>query len=188
MRRDWRLLLGLLWLFTSACRDEKPLPQPEPAGNERMYVLNEGLFNMNNSTITLFDPESRSALTDYFEITNGRKMGDTGNDMAIYGGKLYVVLSGSSQVEVMAAATGKSLRQIPLFDGQRARQPRAIAFLDRHAFIACFDGTVIALDTASLQITGMAIAGSNPDGITVAGGKLYVSNSGGLNFPHYDNT
>jgi YVTN family beta-propeller protein len=30
--------------------------------------------------------------------------------------------------------------------------------------------------------------GSNPDGITVAGGKIWVSNSGGLNFPDYNNT
>lgn len=175
-------------LLLASCSDEKPHPQTPPSGTKHLYVLNEGLFSMNNSSLTLFDQESRAAFTDFFEQTNGRRLGDTGNDMAVCGSKLYIVLSGSSQVEVLEAATGKSLRQIPLFDGQRARQPRAVAFWGRKAYVACLDGMVVAIDTASLQVEAMVRAGLNPDGIAASAGKLYVSNSGGLNFPHYDST
>ncbi len=185
-----RLISFLLvfMLLLVSCTDEKPDPQTLPSGTKSLYVLNEGLFSMNNSSLTLFDQESRSAFTDFFEQTNGRRLGDTGNDMAIYGGKLYIVLTGSSQVEVLEAGTGKSLRQIPFFDGQRARQPRAVAFWGSKAYVACMDGMVVAIDTASLQIEAMVRAGSNPDGIAASAAKLYVSNSGGLNFPHYDST
>lgn len=180
-------LLVFILLLVS-CNDEKPDPQTLPSGTKSLYVLNEGLFNMNNSSLTLFDQESRASFTDFFEQTNGRRLGDTGNDMAVYGSKLYIVLTGSSQVEVLEAATGQSLRQIPLFDGQKARQPRAVAFWGRKAYVACLDGMVVAIDTTSLQIEAMVRAGSNPDGIAASAGKLYVSNSGGLNFPHYDST
>lgn len=188
MNRSLYLFFGLMLLMLLSCRDEKPRPNTPQPGTKRLYVLNEGLFNMNNSTLTVFDIENRVALTDYFEQINGRRLGDTGNDMGIYGSKLYVVITGSSQVEVLEASSGKSIRQIPLFDEQRARQPRAITFLGNKAFVACFDGMVVAIDTTTLQITGMVRAGSNPDGIVASGEKLYVSNSGGLNFPTYDST
>jgi YVTN family beta-propeller protein len=51
-----------------------------------------------------------------------------------------------------------------------------------------FYGSVAKIDTASLQIEATVQCGKNPDGICVANNKLYVSNSGGLNFPNYDNS
>jgi YVTN family beta-propeller protein len=170
--------------------------EPEAPGNnddinlsgKGIYVLNEGLFQMNNSTLTWYDFETEQDVTDWFEIQNERKLGDTGNDLKVYGNKVYVVMSGSSQVEVINAATGKSLMQIPFFDGEIPRQPRSVAFLHNKAFVCSFDGTVAVIDTTSLQVERYIAVGRNPDGITTANNKIYVANSGGLDFPDYDNT
>ncbi len=54
--------------------------------------------------------------------------------------------------------------------------------------MSCFDGSIVKIDTASLQIEATATAGRNPEGVCVVNNKLYVSNSGGLDFPNYDNT
>jgi YVTN family beta-propeller protein len=170
--------------------------EPEAPGNndditlsgKGIYVLNEGLFQMNNSTLTWYDFETEQAVTDWFEIRNDRKLGDTGNDLKIYGNKVYVVMSGSSQLEVINAATGNTLMQIPFFDGEIPRQPRSVAFLHNKAFVCSFDGTVAVIDTTSLQIEKYITVGRNPDGITTANNKIYVANSGGLDFPNYDNT
>jgi len=155
----------------------------------KMFVLSEGLFNMNNSTLGCINFENRSIDYDFFSILNNRGLGDTANDMKLYGSKLWIVVNVSSQVEVVDARIGISLRRIPFLDNNgEARQPRYIAFHKSKAYICSFDGTVARIDTSSLAIEAVTTCGRNPDGIAVANGKLYVSNSGGLDIPNYDNT
>ena len=65
----------------------------------------------------------------YFRALNHRGLGDTANDMDIYGSKLYVVVNVSSTVEVIDLQSGLSVKQIPMLtDNGSSRQPRAITF------------------------------------------------------------
>ncbi len=180
-------LISLLGLF--ACEE---LPNQNgredlPETHERFYVLCEGLFNLNNGTLAYWDGQSLDK--DYFLHRNGRGLGDTPNDIKIYGGKMYLIVNVSSQIEVVDLATGRSLKRIPMFleDG-RGRQPRHIAFHQGKAYITCFDGTVARLDTTTLSIEANTRVGRHPEGLAVANGKLYVANSGGLDNPHFDHT
>ena len=181
-------------LFILACNDMKDMPSntilPDTKGETgQMYVLSEGLFNMNNSTLTLIDFEKKTITSDYFTTINGRGLGDTGNDMKVYGTKLWIVINVSSQVEVIDSRTGVSIKRIPFFDANlKAMQPRSITFHKGKAYVCSFDGTVARIDTATLTIEATINCGLNPDGLAVANNKLYVSNSGGLNMPIYDNT
>ncbi len=193
--KTWLLAAFAVGLFgLPACNDMEDLPHAETStatasGEGQLYILSEGLFNLNNSTLALYDFASQQLHTDYFLSCNQRGLGDTGNDMGLYGSKLYIAVSVSSQVEVLQAATGLSLARIPLFnDDGVARQPRCLAFHDGKAYVSCFDGYVARIDTASLQVEALAACGRNPEGLCVANGKLYVANSGGLDYPDYDNT
>lgn len=163
---------------------------PESKGETGcLYVLSEGLFNMNNSTLSFINFDNRTIEYDFFALLNKRGLGDTANDMKIYGNKLWIVVNVSSQIEVLDARSGISLRRIPFLNNNgEARQPRYIAFYENKAYVCSFDGTVARIDTSSLAIETTTICGRNPDGIAVANGKLYVSNSGGLDAPNYDKT
>lgn len=182
----------LMFLFASCDDMYDKVPDgtlPVTTEKSRIFVLSEGLINMNNSTLSMYDFETRETVADYFLVKNQRGLGDTANDMELYGSKLYVVVNVSSQIEILDASTGKSLKQIPMFDDKGvARQPRYITFHKDKAYVCSFDGTVAKIDTASMQIEDIVVVGRNPDGICVANNKIYVSNSGGLNFPNYDNT
>ncbi len=185
-----KLLAALLVFLYAGCVKE-PKDQPGPkvvAKAVGIYVLNEGLFGMNNSTLSYYDIESKIIHQDFFRTQNNRGLGDTGLDIAINGSKGYIVVSNSSQVEVINPSTGKSIRQIPFFNGNISRQPRYIAFLAGKAWVCSFDGTVAMIDTTSLVVEKIIQVGRNPDGIAAANGKIYVSNSGGLDFPNFDNT
>lgn len=190
MKRGLNYLLGF-FVFVAACV-EAPTNTPQdfvPAPTSRVaLVLNEGLFQRNNSSITLYEIDSNRAFTDFFERQVGRRLGDTGNDLAQYGEKIYIVVSVSSTIEVLNARTFNSVGTILLFNGTQPRQPRHIAFHGRNAFVSCFDGTVAVVDTATLTITQNIQVGSYPEGVAIQNGKLYVANSGGLNFPNYDST
>jgi len=190
-------ILALLFI-TQSCKKDPIEPVVDPPvvkpvtdttyTTKGLYVLNEGLFNMNNSTLTYYSFADSVPQTDYFNLQNGRKLGDTGNDIAIYGNKMYIIVNVSSQLEVVNPFTGKSIKQIPFFNGDKPRQPRYIAFNKNKAFVCSFDGTVAVIDTATLEIEKYITVGRNPDGIAVANNKVYVSNSGGLDYPNYDNT
>jgi len=190
---DYKIFSSILFLAVLAvsCTDE---PDGKPDNHDTLvrsagvYVMNEGLFNGNNASLTRFAFSDSATTADVFLQANSRGLGDTGSDLAIYGSKMYAVVNMSGQVEVMDARTCQSIKQIPLFDGDLPRQPRKIAFYGSKAFVCNFDGTVAVIDTTSLNIEKYITVGQNPDGITVAGGKIWVSNSGGLNFPDYNNT
>ena len=186
-------LLAILALMLFSCDDmEDKVPDGElPITNEtsQLYILSEGLFNMNNSTLSLYDFENNTTEKDFFLKVNKRGLGDTANDMGLYGSQIFIVVNVSSQIEVIDAETAQSIKQIPLFDENGiARQPRYICFHNGKAYVSSFDGTVAKIDTASLTIEKIIEVGKNPEGICVANNKLYVANSGGLNYPNYDNT
>lgn len=191
MRKFKYLICFFLSLSFYACDDitdkdptpEEPGNATEETGTAEMYVLSEGLFNTNNSTLAYYSLKNGEKDEDYFRNVNRRGLGDTANDMALYGSKLYIVVNVSSQIEVVDFQTGISLKQIPMKDEQGIpREPRYIAFHKNKAYVCSFDGTVTRIDTTSLEIDAYATAGRNPDGICVQGDKLYVSNSGGLDW------
>ena len=102
---NYKYLIGLLFaLLFFACDDltDKENNREEGGGGNGtvtetgtagIYVLSEGLFNLNNSTLAYHSFKSGKTNIDYFRSLNRRGLGDTANDMAIYGNKLYIVVN-----------------------------------------------------------------------------------------------
>jgi YVTN family beta-propeller protein len=153
-----------------------------------VMVLCQGLFQQNNSTISWVDLATGTSDDLFFTNRTGRLLGDTGNDMKVYGGKIYVVVNVSSTIEVLDRSTGNSIKQISMMNGLIAKQPRSIVFNGSKAYVSCFDGYVDVIDTVSLAITHRIQVGANPEGLAISNDKLYVANSGGLNSPNVDST
>jgi len=178
-----------LSLILSSCHKDKNVPKPDTTPvTDGFYILNQGLFNDNNSTLSFYNYANKQVTADIFSSANNRGLGDTGNDIEIYGSKMYIVVNVSSTVEVVNAKTAKSLQQIKLFNGSTAREPRDVAFYKGNAYVTSYDGTVAVIDTASLTVSKYITVGRNPEQLAVANGKLYVANSGGLSYPNYDTT
>lgn len=101
---------------------------------------------------------------------------------------MYIIVNVSSTLEVVNPKSGESIKKLDLKTEKGGRQPRYIVFNKNKAFVSNFDGTVAVVDTTTLSIEKYIPVGRNPEQMAVANGKLYVANSGGLDYPNYDKT
>ena len=175
------LLSTVLTALFSSCDSKSDSPQVNPTISTGVYVLNEGSYNNNNSSLTYYDLTTSTSTVDVFTTKNNRGLGDTGQDILKYGSKLYIAVYSSSLIEVLDATTGVSKKTIPMLNTSALpSSPRSLAAYNGKVYITLFDGHVARLDTTSLLIEKTVAVGSNPEGIAVANNKLYVANSGGL--------
>lgn len=160
------------------------------------YLLNEGNMGSNKSTLDYFDFASGVYTRNIYGKANPdvpMELGDVGNDLAIYGSKLYAVINCSNKVEVMDANTCRRINSINI------PNCRHITFKDGYAYVTSYAGPVevrpdytqrgyvAKIDTASLSIVEKCIVGYQPDGLDILGNRLYAANSGGYMEPYYDN-
>lgn len=162
----------------------EPEPQPAPYG---VYILNSGKMSANNATLDFYDRSAQALNTKLFATVNGRGLGDTANDLLIYGGKMYIAVSNSNTIEITDLA-GKSLQTIaPTDESGQPQSPRYLSAYQGRVYVTLFDGHLASIDTSAMKITGQVKVGPNPYQVRAAGGKLYVANSGGYN-PVQDST
>lgn len=198
------LFFLLLIVGLQSCRKDKmPLsaeeqyvttadPKAFPRG---MYVLNEGNMNDNKASLDFMDFTTGVYKSNIYESINPEVtmgLGDVGNDIAIYGSKMYAVVNVSNKIEVLNAKTGKRIKQIDLING------RYITFYQGKAYVSGYlgkvadsnapQGIVAEIDTTSLTITRKVEVGRQPEELAVINGKLYVANSGGYTPSNYEST
>jgi YVTN family beta-propeller protein len=194
MKKKNVFILVLLAALFAACSDSDDIIDPTelpPSETQKILVLCEGMWNNDNSTLAFYDLKSKTKDFDYFTTVNKRGLGDTANDMIKYGSKIYIVVNVSSTIEVIDAATGKSLEQIEMKTADdKPKQPRYAAAYGGKVYVTSYDDTVTRIDTVSLTIDGSVTVGRDPEGLCIKNGKIYVANSGGLDFQdaNYDHT
>jgi DNA-binding beta-propeller fold protein YncE len=192
----------LIALFLTACRKETIvyLPEEEIINSKEVtsfYLLNEGNMGRNKATLDYYNFETATYYRNIYASVNPtvpKELGDVGNDLAIYGNKLYAVISCSNKIEVMEAKTAKRLGQINI------PNCRNITFHNGYAYITSYAGPVqtnpeyqqvgfvAKVDTTSFQVLDKCLVGMQPDGLAISNGKIYVANSGGYLSPNYENT
>lgn len=197
-------LCSFLLLF-AACRHEVIVWPEEviPIGDTTenvlrgFYLLNEGNMGSNKASLDFYDFRSATYTRNLYADRNPsvpKELGDVGNDLVIYGNRLYAVINCSNKIEVMTADSAHRIGQIDIpncrylcFDGKYGyctSYAGPVVIGKEHAQI----GYVARFDTATLHIDRTCLVGYQPDGISVLDGKLYVANSGGYMSPDYETT
>ena len=157
----------------------------------KLFVLNEGNFQKNNSTLDFLRFSDGNYVSDAFGSMNPavvQGLGDTGNDLALNDGKLWLVMNGSGYVHVLDAKDETLVASVAVPD------PRFIAFDSGHAYVSSYAGAIYGgdevkgkvyrIDLKTYKVDGEVEVGCQPEGVAVSGGKLYVANSGGYNYIH----
>jgi hypothetical protein len=168
----------ILSLTSCVRRNEEPVTVAVSTG---VYVLNQGSYGANNTSLTYHNFADSTTAVDIFTQKNNRGLGDTGQDMMKYGSKIYIAVYNSSLIEVVDAASGISLKSISMLNTYNApAYPRCLTSYNGKVYVTLYDGYVARLDTVTFNIEKTVKVGSNPEGIAVANNLIYVSNSGGM--------
>jgi len=168
-------------------------PDARPAG---MYLLNEANMGSNKSSIDYVDFRNAYYVRNIYAERNPevvKELGDVGNNIQIYGNKLYAVINCSHKVEVMDVRTCKRIGQVDIPNCRYIRFAKGKAYVSAYVGPVAIDpnaqlGAVYEVDTASLAVTRKVTVGYQPDELEVLGEYLYVANSGGYRAPDYDST
>ena len=192
-------------VFLASCRgdDEEIIPPvvtPVTPGEEGQvkgfFLINEANLGSNKASIDYFDSNSGKYFKNIYPIINpnvAHELGDVGNDIKIYGGKLYAVVNVSGYIEVMDVHTAKHTHSLTV------PNCRYIVFDKGFAYVSSFNssimiepdaplGCVVKIDTVNMTEVARVSVGYQPEEMVIRDNKLYVANSGGYRVPNYDNT
>ena len=220
MKKATLLLLCGALVFC-ACRKD-PVPEPPakdadltgekvdvsviPESVKKIFVLNEGGMGSNNSSLDFLRVSDGNYITGAFKKMNPTieaGLGDVGNDIAVHGDEVWIVVNNSGLVEVISAKDETEIATI------QVPTPRNIAFDNKYAYVTSWAGAyaswtspedsknpkgqVYKIDLSTKKVAGTVEVGYQPEGIAYYDGKLYVANSGGVSSQlppsyAYDNT
>lgn len=207
--RILKLILCIIPAILFSCREDEYVTYmtDEDTGKESntfseyagLYILNEGNMGSNKSSIDYLDLSGTDSTIHYYRNIYAERnpntvmeLGDVGNDIDIYGSKLWMVINCSNKVEVCDAKTTKRLGQVNIDNCRYLAFDNGFAYVSSYAGPVqisenCPLGRVYKIDTLSLQKVDSITVGYQPEEMAVSNGKLYVSNSGGYRVPKYDN-
>jgi len=175
------LFVALTLLLGSCKKDDDNFANDEISSTKGVYMLSEGAYGSKGSDITYYDISAKTTQRGYYKKVNGADLGENATDLQRYGSKMYCVVSGKnigeSFVDVMDAATAKTIKRISFNSATAAFYPRAVAFYNNKAYVSCYDGKLRRIDTASLTIDADTQVPVYSEGIAVVNGKVYIANS-----------
>lgn len=170
-------VFALLTLFAVACSEDDENPNNFDTSIVGGYVLNAGSWGQNNSTLSYYDTDKATLTSSVFEIkNNGLNLGDTGEDMLIYGSKMYISMSTSSILRI-TDKTGKIITSITYSPSGTSLNPRHFSSKGKYVYVSYYGGYVARIDTTTNAIDKSVAVGSYPEGLAVSGDNLYVANS-----------
>ena len=197
-------LLGAMVALSSCRKEEEVVPSTRvrvgapgrPGKIKGFFLLNEGNMGSNKSTLDYYDYATAFYTRNIYAERNPnvvKELGDVGNDLQIYGSRLYAVINVSHLVEVMDVRTAKHIGKLSI------PNCRYLAFKDGFAYVSSYAGPVkidpnarlgyvAKVDTATLKVVAECPVGYQPEELLIQGDKLYVANSGGYRAPNYDKT
>lgn len=178
------VLCAMLTFALSSCSNDDDTPWIEPeVTTTGIYVLNSGSSSAKiSAALTYYNPETGIITKDVFTNKNGIELGDGGQDMIVYGSKMYITMTKSNCIYV-TDKTGKLLKDKdgnnaiikPLNNNSQPQQPRSAIAHGGKIYASTYDGDIIRIDTTLLVIDKKVATGDTyPEEVTIVNNKLYT--------------
>jgi len=149
----------------------------EKDSKKGVYILNQGTWGNANGSLSFYNLNKNKVYNYVFKTANDRDLGDTPNNLLIYNGKIYIIVNGSSVLEILKEEDYTSIKTIDLGEGTA---PAFATVSSNCLFITKMYGSCVSIyDIVNQAMESSEITvGSFPEGIISANDKIYVANSG----------
>ena len=175
----FKLLLSaaVITAITAGCEKNNNPPEGDDYSNG-IYVVNEGSFGSSNGSISYVNPDDGIIINGIFEAANGRPLGDVVQSITIVSDTLgYIVVNGSSKVEIVALKTFKTLANpIPVY---YPRYFLPVGPGKGYLSAGNYEGRLYVIDLNSNTKVDSIGVGYGPENMVMLNDLVYVINSGG---------
>ena len=169
------LLIILIWFV--ACTKERPqlkMPSPIlPKTYSKVFVINEGIFPNDNSSITLYDETQGIVSDNYFKYKNPSAiLGSVPQSIAKINDKYYVVVNNASKVIVLDS------NFIKVSEISNLLSPRYVLGLPNNiAYVSDYiSNNIHVINTVSNTKIGSISCPGWTEQMLLLNGKVYITN------------
>lgn len=188
------MLVAVPFVLTACTKDDDPTPEPAPApapepapdysvdaDKQGIYIFNSGNEGKSiDGSLSFINFSQKTVTNGVFAAKNGRSLGMTVQNGAIWHNKMYIAVYGSNTIEVMDKVTTQSIKQINL--GTADGLPRFVLADDKFVYVSTQTGFVTRINPETDAVDKTIAVGPNPEEMVILGNYLYVVNSDGLNW------
>ena len=185
MKRILLTIIAAASILTACDRSNTEIPEVPSTGN--ILVLNNGNWGGNDACITLYDTKTGTVTANAFQKANGQNLGDLGQDILAAGNELYIAVNGS-QIVFVTDYDLKIKKTITAEADGNKLSPRYLTKGGNRIYVTYYEGYLGEIDPSKDYTVKTVKVGANPEGLAYIDGRIYVANSGGMNYPDYDNT
>ena len=170
-----KLLILFSFLFSSA------------VAQERLILVNEGMWQTDNGRLTYFE-NGQVKSNQWFRDQNGKKLGDTPNDIIQVNDNLIAIALNWSNIVQFVSPSGKAVaatEDIP--------NNRKLCTDGRYVYVTSYGhecetttgtkyfdkGYVAKIDLNTFNVVAATEVGYEPEGIALYDGRLFIANTGG---------
>lgn len=178
------LILSGVFVLHSCSPSEEDTPPHEETYEGGLFVLNEGVWQSGNASISFLGSSRQEMAHQIFQTENEAELlGDVGQNMEIYGDHIYIVVNGSNKVEVVDRF---SFEQVATWNSQ-LQNPRDINFSEGKAFVSNWgdgsvpdDDFVAVYNTSDFSYLDKISVGEGPEEVVAGNGYIVTSHIGGF--------
>lgn len=124
-------MLSSVLVLMTACYDLNDLSKENASNVQQtaeggVLVLCEGNFNAGNSTLSYYNPETKTVENGVFHRANDRKLGDTGQSILVNGNRTYIAMENSGIIWGINTADFKVNGQLTATSDTKITNPRYV--------------------------------------------------------------
>ncbi len=171
-------LFAATLLFTTSCRTDDPIDEPQPKGayENGIFLSNEGNFGSPTATVSFISNDLSVENKIYSANNGGAVLGDVLQNIGVNGDNAYLILNNSNKIEIVNRYTFKKVATV----SDQVSQPRYIAFAGNNFYVTNSSGSskfVNVYNSATNAFVKKIDLTSSGERIVEASGKIFVQNA-----------
>jgi len=183
MKRTHLLILGLLaFSVLQSCKKNTTSTEDKGKYEEGVYVVNEGNFGQGNASLSFINEDLTSIENNVFYTVNQQHLGDQAQSIAFINDKVYIVVTGSSKIEV---ADEKDLEKKATIASNLTNPRYMEKISDNKAVVSCWGDPTDSTDDylAVVDVTNDVVINTipvdlGPEKLIVNEDYLFVAHQG----------